>query len=192
MNNFFSNFSNKLVSLIKINKNLSEKLKLCANIFKSIKTDKKKIIFLGNGASSAISSHVSVDLTKNAKIRSVNFNESDLITCLVNDYGADEWMQEALKMYCDNGDIVVLISSSGMSKNIVKAANWCLKSKITLITFTGHKRNNSLRKINKKGLNFWVNSKAYNHIEIVHLFWLLSIVDFIIGKTIYKVAFPLK
>ena len=47
------------------------------------KTSKKggKIILLGNGGSAATSSHVSVDLTKNAKIRSINFNEADLITC---------------------------------------------------------------------------------------------------------------
>jgi D-sedoheptulose 7-phosphate isomerase len=188
MINFFNKFNKQLFQLIKIDKTLSKNLFLCANIFKNVEIAKKKLIFIGNGASSAISSHVSVDLTKNAKIRSINFNESDLITCLSNDYGNEEWMKEALKMYCDKGDVVILISSSGMSKNIVKAAKWCVKSKINLITFTGHKKNNDLKKINNKGLNFWVNSRAYNHIEIVHLSWLLSIVDFIIGKTVYKVS----
>jgi D-sedoheptulose 7-phosphate isomerase len=192
MNNFFSIFNKKLAELIRIEKNLAKKLMLCADVFKNVGISKKKIIFIGNGASSAISSHVSVDLSKNAKIRAVNFNESDLITCLTNDYGTEEWMKEALKMYCDKDDVVVLISSSGMSKNIVNAAKWCIKSKISFITFTGNKKNNNLKKINKKGLNFWVNSKAYNHVELVHLYWLLSIVDFIIGKIVYKVSIPSK
>jgi D-sedoheptulose 7-phosphate isomerase len=155
-------------------------------LFKECRISNNKVIFLGNGGSASIASHVSVDLTKNAKIRSVNFNEPDLITCFANDFGHQNWMKEALKMYCDKGDIIVLISSSGKSVNILNAAKWCVKSDLKFITLTGNNSNNSLKKINKNGINFWINSKAYNHIELAHLFILLSIVDLIIGKNVYK------
>ena len=145
-----------------------------------------KVIFLGNGGSAAIASHVSVDLTKNARIRSINFNEADLITCFANDYGHQFWMREAIRMYCDRGDIVVLISSSGKSKNIVNAAKWCSKNNLKFVTLSGNNYNNPLKRNNNKGINFWINSRSYNHIELAHLFILLSIVDLIIGKNIYK------
>lgn len=109
-----------------------------------------------------------------------------MITCFANDFGHENWMKEALKMYYDNNDIVVLISSSGKSANIVKAAKWCVESNIRLITFTGCVQANPVNKLNKNGLNFWINSKAYNHIELSHLFLLLTIVDIIIGRNIYK------
>ena len=55
---------------------------------------------MGNGGSASICNHVTVDLSKNAGIRSINFNEANLITCLSNDYGHDNWMKEALKIHC--------------------------------------------------------------------------------------------
>jgi len=77
--------------------------------------------------------------------------------------------------------MVILISSSGESKNMVKAAKF-VKKRIPLITFTGFKKNNSLSKIGD--INFWVNSKKYNHVENVHQIFLLSLVDYIASKKI--------
>ena len=93
---------------------------------------------------------------------------------------------EALKIHCEKNDLVVFVSSSGNSKNIVNAARWCKQNKIKIVTFTGFSKNNLLNRINKNGLSFWVNSKAYNHVEMCHLYLLLAIVDFIIGKLVYK------
>ena len=155
-------------------------------LFKEVKKNKNKIIFIGNGGSAAIASHISVDLSKNAKIRSINFNEADLITCLSNDYGHENWMKAALNIYCDKGDLVVLISSSGRSLNILNVAKWCKKNKIKFITFSGNDSDNPLKKINSEGINFWVDSKAYNHIEGIHLLLLMSITDCVIGKSVYK------
>jgi D-sedoheptulose 7-phosphate isomerase len=181
---FFTKYiSNYSKFLKKINYN---NLVQCSELFKKINKKNNKIIFLGNGGSAAIASHISVDLSKNAKIRSVNFNEADLITCFSNDYGHENWMRAALDVYCDKGDLVVLISSSGKSLNIVNAAKWCKKKKIRLITFSGNDRANPLKKINAQGINFWVDSRAYNYIEGIHLLLLMSITDCIIGKSVYK------
>ena len=89
-------------------------------LLKEIKAKNKKVILIGNGGSAAMSSHVSVDLTKQCQIRAINFNEADLITCYANDYGHDNWMKEAVKSYYDKGDLLILISSSGNSKNHIR------------------------------------------------------------------------
>ena len=83
--------------------------------FKKVKNKRNnKIIFLGNGGSASICTHVSVDLSKNAGIKSMNFNEANFITCLSNDYGHENWMKEALRIHCNKNDLVVFVSSSGL------------------------------------------------------------------------------
>ena len=101
-----------------------------------------KVIFTGNGASASISSHASVDFTKQAGIRSINFNEANLITAFSNDYGYEKWIVKALDLYADPGDVIVLISSSGSSPNVVNAAQYAKSKEYTEITFTGFDQNN--------------------------------------------------
>ena len=139
---------------------------------------KKKIIIAGNGGSAAISSHVSVDLTKTAKIESINFNESDLITCFANDYGYENWVAKALEAYAKKGDVCIFISSSGMSRNIINACKVAKKLKLKIITFTGFDKNNYVKSLGD--INIWVNSEKYNIIEMSHLYLLLMIIDKII------------
>ncbi|MCH7618637.1 MAG: SIS domain-containing protein [Candidatus Marinimicrobia bacterium] len=140
----------------------------------------KKIIIAGNGGSAAMASHVSVDLTKSAGIRSINFNESDLITCFANDYGYEEWIKKSIELYSDPGDSVILISSSGKSRNVINAAELSRKLNLKLITFSGFSPENELRKLGN--INFWVDSDEYNVVEMTHHIWLLSIVDRIISE----------
>ena len=171
------NYFNKYIDKIsKILKNADTKnLENTAKLILKIKKDKKKIIIVGNGGSAAIASHVSIDFTKAANIRSINFNEADLLTCFSNDFGYENWVAKALEFYADKGDLVILISSSGTSKNIINGAKQAKKMNCSLITFSGFKKNNPLSKL---GIyNFWVDSKIYNFIENVHQVWLLSIVD---------------
>ena len=134
-----------------------------------------KIIFFGNGGSAAIASHFSVDMTKNNSIRCVNFNESDLLTCFSNDYGYENWVKAALKFYADKGDLIILISSSGNSLNMINAAKFTKLKKNSLVTFTGFFGKNKLSKYGS--INFVVNSKSFNFIENTHQYWLLTLVD---------------
>ena len=185
MSNFLKQYFNTLQGHLVLDEGTIKKLFELKMIFEETKSGAGSIFFLGNGGSAAMASHVAVDLTKNAKIRAINFNEADLITCFSNDYGYEFWMEKSLDMYSNSNDTVVLISSSGKSENILNAAHWCIKNNRRLITFSGMNNNNPLKSINTKGLNFWVDSKAYNHIEMVHHIWLLSVVDFIIGNAEY-------
>mgnify|MGYP001331454369 FL=1 len=147
----------------------------CQLILKTSK-NKKKIIIAGNGGSAATASHVAVDLTLNSKIRAINFNESDLITCFANDFGYKNWLRKSLELYADTGDLLILISCSGESPNLVKANDYALKNNINVVSLTGCKKNNSLNK-KKNNLKLWIQSNEYNHIEILHHTVLLSIVD---------------
>ena len=181
MKNFYEKFYIEINKLLSNSDTLSLE-KIAKSLINANKKNKKIIIF-GNGGSAAISSHVSVDLTKNAKIRSVNFNEADLLTCFSNDFGYKKVYSKSLEFYADAGDVVIIISSSGKSKNVLEAAKICKKKKLLLYTFTGFSKSNPLKKMGN--INLWVNSKAYNIIENIHQIWLLSIVDRIIGKSEY-------
>ena len=135
-----------------------------------------KIIIAGNGGSAAMASHVSVDFLKAAKIRCLNFNEPDLITCFANDYGYDQWTKKALESYLDDVDTVILISSSGRSKNIVNAANYCVSRAASLITLSGFERDNPVSLLGN--VNIWCESKVYNYVEMAHHIWLVALVDY--------------
>lgn len=182
---FIKQYNKDIFNLINNSYNENKKIIKIKDIL--LKTKKKnKVIICGNGGSAATSSHVAVDLTKNANIRAINFNEADLITCLSNDYGYKNWMSAAIDLYADKGDVVILLSCSGKSPNIVNAAKLTKKKKLKLITFTGIDKNNPLSKQNNNGINIWINSKAYNQIEIMHHMILLTIIDLCIGKKVYS------
>lgn len=145
-----------------------------------------KTMIMGNGGSAAMASHVAVDFTKNAGIRMVNFNEADLITCLANDYGYEHWMAKSIELYGADGDQVILISSSGKSPNVINAAETAKDKGYKVITFTGFNEDNLLK--SNGDLNFWVNSRAYNVVEMIHHIWLLAVCDAVIGKAEYPVG----
>ena len=173
MKNYLNRYFNEQSELIKkVNYN---NLIAVTKLINQVKKNKKKIIIIGNGGSAAIASHASVDFTKVGKVRCINFNESSLLTCFSNDYGYENWASRALEFYADPKDLVILISSSGKSKNIVNAAKKAKNLKCHLITFTGFLKNNEVSKHGK--YNFWVNSKIYNFIENTHQLWILSLVD---------------
>lgn len=175
INIFIEKYTKKFAELILLDKKTKKKLIDTCKLIQKTKIKKNKIIIAGNGGSAAIASHFSVDLTKNAKVRCVNFNESDLITCFSNDYGYENWVKQSLKFYTDKGDLIILISSSGNSKNIINAANFAKNKKHKIVTFTGFSGKNKLSKLGNT--NFIVKSKNFNLIENVHQFWLLLIVD---------------
>lgn len=151
-----------------------------AKRIKEVSSSGKKIIIVGNGGSAAIASHVAVDFTKAAGIRAINFNEADLLTCFANDFGYERVFEKAVEFYGDEGDLLIVISSSGLSKNVIKAAEKAKEMGIGVITFSGFKGDNPLRQ--QGDLNFWVDSQAYNIVEMTHHIWLVAIIDHIVGS----------
>jgi D-sedoheptulose 7-phosphate isomerase len=167
---------NNFLQLIsqKINEIENSKIDLATELILN-KNKKNKIILAGNGASATISSHVSVDFTKSAGIRAINFNEPGLLTCFSNDFGYENWLKKALEFYSVPGDLLILISSSGNSKNIINAARSAKVMQLNLITLSGFSKKNQIQ--NKGSINFHVDSHNYNVVESVHLIILLQIVE---------------
>ena len=134
-----------------------------------------KLIFLGNGGSSSIASHAATDFTKQGKVRSIAFNDHNLLTCYANDYGQTNWMAEALKAYFEVGDVVVLLSSSGESENILRAADYVNKVGLEAVAFSAFRQDNSL---NSRGLlTFWAPSMTNCVSQSIHSALLLSVCD---------------
>ena len=142
--------------------------------------NKSKVYIVGNGGSASIASHVSVDFTKVARVPSFTFNNSNLITCFANDYGYENWVVEAIKTYTNINDLIILISSSGTSKNIVNAAQYCKDNNIDLITLSGFTKDNPLSTLGN--VNFHIESTEYNYIEMSHHIILLALVDIFVKK----------
>ena len=116
------NYLDQQVISISVLKNSYKPLIEIYNIIKNARDKNTQIFVMGNGGSAAIATHVAVDFTKLNSIRSTNFNEANLITCFANDYGYENWLAKALEYYSVKDDLVILISSSGRSPNIIKAA----------------------------------------------------------------------
>ena len=92
----------------------------------------------------------------------------------------ENWLKKSLELYADRGDLLVLISCSGESLNLVKANEYALKNKINFPRITAVKNKSHL--IEKNNLKLWIESNDYNHIEILHHKFLLTVVDKMIKR----------
>jgi D-sedoheptulose 7-phosphate isomerase len=145
-----------------------------------------KLMFAGNGASASIAAHGRVDFTKQGKVRGLDFNEPNLITCFANDFGYDNWIAKAVEHYADDHDVVVLISVSGRSPSVVNAAKFARERGLKVVSFTGSAGDNPLRQASD--ISFWLESRAYNIVEAVHMMWLTTVVDMLVGQAEYSVT----
>jgi len=124
--------------------------------------------FIGNGGSAAICSHMIPDFIKSCDIKAFNFLDPSLLTCMLNDYGDARCFSEPLQKLMAPEDILVAISSSGSSRNIIKAVSVAKDKGCCVITFSGFSKNNRLRTLGD--LNFYVPSSSYRFVESVHEF----------------------
>jgi D-sedoheptulose 7-phosphate isomerase len=127
----------------------------------------RKLLFIGNGGSATISSHQSVDYWRTGGMRAVAFNDPALLTCISNDFGYPSVFERPIEMFADSGDVLVAISSSGQSENILRGARKAREKDCRVLTMSGFDPDNPLRRLGD--LNFYVPSKSYGHVEITHL-----------------------
>lgn len=140
----------------------------------------KKVMLIGNGGSASIASHTAIDLSKNAGVRAMAFNDAAALTCLANDYGYEEVFAKQIEMHGQCGDALIAISSSGASANILKAAAIAREREIYVVTFSGFKADNPLRR--KGHINFYVPSSSYGVVELSHHIILHAITDMICAR----------
>ncbi len=133
------------------------------------------IYVIGNGGSAGIASHFSNDLMKALKIASQTFFDSNLMTCLSNDYGYETVFSYPLERLAKSSDLLVAISSSGQSKNILNAVEVCRARSIPVITLSGFREDNPLRQMG--ALNFWIDRTDYGLVESAHFALLHAVID---------------
>jgi D-sedoheptulose 7-phosphate isomerase len=138
-----------------------------------------KMMFIGNGGSSAIASHMSEDFSKAAGIRALSFNDAPTLTCLGNDYGYEHVFEKQIEWFARKGDVLIAISSSGRSPNILKGVAAAQAAGAEVVTLSGFEPDNPLRATGD--INFYLPSKQYGFVEAGHLALLSAVVDFAMG-----------
>jgi D-sedoheptulose 7-phosphate isomerase len=138
-----------------------------------------KLMFIGNGGSAGISSHLAIDFSKNGGLRSQAFNDPSALTCLGNDLGYENVFSKQLELHARPGDLLFAISSSGRSPNILAAVKMARSRDCQVVTFSGFARENDLRRTGE--INFYVNSKEYGFVEVAHLALCHAILDLDMG-----------
>ena len=139
------------------------------------RNQKGNIYLVGNGGSAAIVSHAKTDLMNVGKIKAITLHEPAIMTCLSNDYGYEHVFSRQLEVLANTDDVLIAVSSSGQSTNILNAVETMRSKNAQVISLTGFKAENPLRQ--KGDLNYWINSDNYTLVEIAHLFILHHLAD---------------
>jgi D-sedoheptulose 7-phosphate isomerase len=147
-----------------------------------------KLIFVGNGGSAAIASHMATDYSKNGDIRSLALNDSSMLTCLGNDLGYDRVFAKQIELHARPDDLVIAISSSGRSANILNAVKAARSAKCAVVTLSGFAADNPLRRLGD--VNFFIASDRYGVVEIGHLTICHAVLDFICGLRVPESTLP--
>ena len=138
-----------------------------------------KIMIVGNGGSAGIASHTAIDFSKNANLRALAFNDSSALTCLGNDFGYEHVFAKQIEFHGKPNDLLIAISSSGGSPNILNAVAAARARNIRVVTFSGFKADNPLRR--SGDLNFYVPASEYGFVEMAHQALLHALLDLKIG-----------
>jgi len=131
-----------------------------------VRAKKGYLFLIGNGASSSMASHFATDITKNGSIKTHVFSDSSLLSAVGNDYSFTELYSKPLQWYGENDDLLIAISSSGNSENIIEACKEARKNAIQIITLSAMKHDNKLRQLGD--LNFYLAAPTYGLAESGH------------------------
>jgi D-sedoheptulose 7-phosphate isomerase len=142
------------------------------------KGNRGQLFFLGNGASCSMASHFATDFTKNLGIRAYSLSEGSLLTCFSNDYCYEDAYREMLRLYMNDGDMLIAISSSGRSLNIIQAAQFVRQQlpESLVITLSAFSRDNPLRGMGH--VNLYLDCSEYGRVESGHAYYLHLMADF--------------
>jgi len=154
--------SNKQGETLEIEQGIHEIMAL----FRSLINTGRKIIFVGNGGSAAIASHMAIDYWKNGGIPALCFNDGAQLTCLGNDFGYESVFEKPVQMFAKQGDVLVAISSSGQSPNVLKGVEAATRIGCKIITLSGFSPENPLRRLGD--LNIYCASHEYGFVELTH------------------------
>lgn len=143
--------------------------------------DKRRIYFIGNGASASMASHFSTDLAKNAEVPTEVFTDCSLITATGNDFGYEQTFAYPLSQRMVAGEVLIAISSSGNSPNAVEAVTKAQELGGLAVTVTAMSSDNAMRRLGD--LNFYLPAETYGMAESGHAVVLHHLVDIFSERT---------
>ncbi|HLC49988.1 MAG TPA: D-sedoheptulose 7-phosphate isomerase [Candidatus Nanoarchaeia archaeon] len=122
---------------------LTPQIEEAANLVINALKNKRKILLAGNGGSASQASHIAAEFTGRYKIERKGMpaislsSDMSAITAIGNDYGFDAIFERQLEALGNEGDVLILLSTSGNSSNIIKAAEKAKKMGIKTIALLG-------------------------------------------------------
>lgn len=143
------------------------------------KRERTRIFFVGNGGSAGICSHMATDWLKNGGFAAAALNDGATLTCIGNDLGFEQVFAKQVEMHGRAGDLLVAISSSGNSANILRAVEAARAARMNVVTLSGFGPDNKLRKLGD--VNFYVPNDRYGFVEISHLSICHAVLDISMG-----------
>lgn len=145
---------------------LDEGTEIAVQMIVNVKSAGRKVMLAGNGGSSAIVTHAQNDLSAGADVRAMVFTEPPLLTALANDYGYGSVFERPIHLWAEPGDLLLTVSSSGKSENIVRALQAAIDKRCQAITLSGFSPDNPSRQMGD--INFYVRSDVYGYVESAH------------------------
>jgi D-sedoheptulose 7-phosphate isomerase len=121
---------------------------------------------LGNGGSAAVVSHAQNDLVKGCRVRALVHQDIPTLTAYTNDQGYAASLRGPVGVWLQMSDVVIAVSSAGMSPNIVQAATAAMAGGASVITLSGFSPENALRQLGH--INFYVPVSDYGCVELTH------------------------
>ncbi len=187
MNNQYINNLIKMLDCIEIWHGTDQKcldydegINRLVDIFSGHKERKSQLFFIGNGGSSAIASHMTADFMKNGGMNTYSLYDNAVTTCMGNDYGYEYIFSRPIEFLVREGDLLVAISSSGNSQNIINAIDTACVRGASIITFTGFEPDNKVKQMGE--INVYVPCRKYGIVESIHNLILQHIVDVIMER----------
>ena len=160
--------------------NYHDGIRLLVDTFTAYKKSNSQLFFIGNGGSSAIASHMTADFMKNGGMNTFSLYDNAVTTCMGNDYGYEYIFSRPMEFLTRKGDLLVAVSSSGNSSNILNAIETAKLKGVAIITFTGFESNNKAKRMGD--VNVYVSCKKYGIVESIHNMMLQQVVDLIMER----------
>jgi D-sedoheptulose 7-phosphate isomerase len=107
------------------------------------------------------------------------FNDASALTCLGNDLGYENVFAKQIEFHARAGDLLIAISSSGRSANILAAVKAARARNCRVVTYSGFTEDNDLRR--SGDINFFVQSREYGFVEVAHLALCHAVLDIDMG-----------
>lgn len=178
MNYFFEvveGLQHTVVTYQETNISLSEGTKLWVERARETQQKNGLLFFCGNGASATMAEHMSHDWFQNAKINTYTCSETSHITAVSNDVSYTDVFAYRIERIMTENDILITISSSGNSPNIIRAIEEAKKKGAFTVTVSGKDADNLSRK--HGDLNLYVPLDTYGLVESAHAVLLHSVLD---------------